>query len=207
MSFQSYVWKLPYTWFRNILCDRNKNYIKNIQIVSEQFNSRKISLLNEWCWDSWIPTCKRMKLDSLQPTHTPHIIIKESEVAQTCPTLCDPMDCSLPGFSVQGIFQARVLEWVAISFSRGSSWPRDRPRVSHIVGRSFYPLSHQRSHHNKNELKMDQRPNVRVKTTGNPWTAWGLVCQPSPQSKTHKSLQTPPYLWFHNREFNEPQVM
>ena len=41
----------------------------------------------------------------------------ESEVAQSCPTLCDPMDCSLPGFSVHGIFQARVLEWVAIPFS------------------------------------------------------------------------------------------
>ena len=48
-------------------------------------------------------------------------IKKESEVAQLCPTLCDPMDCSLPGFCVHGIFQARVLEWVAISFSRGSS--------------------------------------------------------------------------------------
>ena len=44
----------------------------------------------------------------------------ESEVAQLCPTLYDPMDCSLPGSSVHGIFQARVLEWVAISFSRGS---------------------------------------------------------------------------------------
>ena len=42
----------------------------------------------------------------------------ESEVAQLCPTLCDPMDCSLPGSSVHGIFQARVLQWVAISFSR-----------------------------------------------------------------------------------------
>ena len=41
----------------------------------------------------------------------------DSEVAQPCPTLCDPMDCSLPGFSVHGIFQARVLEWVAIAFS------------------------------------------------------------------------------------------
>ena len=45
--------------------------------------------------------------------------------AQSCPTLCDPMDCSPPGSSVHGIFQARLLEWVAISFSRGSSWPRD----------------------------------------------------------------------------------
>ena len=40
----------------------------------------------------------------------------ESEVTQSCPTLNDPMDCSLPGFSVHGIFQARVLEWVAIAF-------------------------------------------------------------------------------------------
>ena len=44
---------------------------------------------------------------------------KVSKVTQSCPTLCGPMDCSLPGSSVHGIFQARVLEWVAISFSRG----------------------------------------------------------------------------------------
>ena len=42
--------------------------------------------------------------------------LSESEVAQSCPTLCDPMDCSLPRSSIHGIFQARVLEWVAISF-------------------------------------------------------------------------------------------
>ena len=115
------------------------------------------------------------------------IIMKwsRSEVAQSCPTLCDPMDCSLPGSlvhgmecslpgssvhgmdcslpgssvhgmecslpgssvhgmdcslpgsSVHGIFQARVLEWVAISFSRGSSRPRDRTWVSRVVGRRF----------------------------------------------------------------------
>ena len=63
----------------------------------------------------------------------------ESEVAQSCPTLCDPMDCSPPGSSIHGIFQARGLEWVAISFSRGSSWPRDRTQASRIViaGRRF----------------------------------------------------------------------
>ena len=48
-----------------------------------------------------------------------------------------PMDCSPPGSSVHGIFQARILEWVAISFSRGSSQPRDQTRVSRIVGRRF----------------------------------------------------------------------
>ena len=62
---------------------------------------------------------------------------KKSEVAQSCPTLCDPMDCSPPGSSIHGIFQARILEWVAISFSRRSSWPRDWTWVSHIVGRRF----------------------------------------------------------------------
>ena len=50
--------------------------------------------------------------------------------AQSCPTLCDSMDCITPGSSVHGIFQARILEWVAISSSRGSSQPTDRTRVS-----------------------------------------------------------------------------
>ena len=48
-----------------------------------------------------------------------------SSLTQSCPTLCDPVDCNLPGSSVRGIFQARILEWVTISFSRGSSQPRD----------------------------------------------------------------------------------
>ena len=60
-----------------------------------------------------------------------------TEVAQLCLTLWDPMDCSLPHSSIHGIFQARVLEWVAISFSKGSSQPRDRTWVSHIIGRRF----------------------------------------------------------------------
>ena len=50
-----------------------------------------------------------------------------------CPTLCDPMDCSPPGSSVHRIFQARILEWVAISSSRGSSPPEDRTQLSHIA--------------------------------------------------------------------------
>ena len=58
-------------------------------------------------------------------------------VAQLCPTLCNPMDCSLPGPSVHGILQARILEWVAISFSRGSYRSRDWTRVSCIGGRFF----------------------------------------------------------------------
>ena len=58
--------------------------------------------------------------------------------AQFCPTLCDLMDCSLPDLPVHEIFQARLLEWVAISFSRGSSQPRDRTCVSGIGKWSLY---------------------------------------------------------------------
>ena len=69
------------------------------------------------------------------------LIIKEHAVlclvTQSCLTLCDPMDCSPPGSSVRGISQARVLEWVAISSSRGSSPPRGRTCVSCIAGRFF----------------------------------------------------------------------
>ena len=55
-------------------------------------------------------------------------------VAQSCPTLCDPMDYSPPDFSVQGILQARILEWGAIPFSRGYSRPRDQTHVSCVSG-------------------------------------------------------------------------
>ena len=58
-------------------------------------------------------------------------------VAKLCPTLCDPMDCSLLGSSVRGIPRARILEWVAIPFSRGSFWPRDWTQVSCIAGGFF----------------------------------------------------------------------
>ena len=61
----------------------------------------------------------------------------ESEVTQSCPTFCDPMDYSQPDSSIHGILQARILEWIAISFSRGSSRPRDRTLVSRIEGRCF----------------------------------------------------------------------
>ena len=56
---------------------------------------------------------------------------------QSCPTLCDPVDCSPPGSSVLGIPQARILEWVAIPFFRGPSPPRNQTQVSCIIGRFF----------------------------------------------------------------------
>ena len=72
----------------------------------------------------------------LTPPKKPYFREREL-VTQLCPTLHNPMDCSPPGSSVHGIPQARILQWVAIPFSRGSSRPRDQTQVSHIVGRFF----------------------------------------------------------------------
>ena len=61
-------------------------------------------------------------------------------------TLCDPMDCILPGSSVHRILQSSILEWVAISYFRGSSWPRDQTQVSCVVG-TFFTISATRETH------------------------------------------------------------
>ena len=96
-----------------------------------------------------------------------YLFSSRSEVAQSCVIPCDPMDCSLPGSSTRGIFLARVLEWVAISFCGGSSWPGDRTHFSSVqfihsvvsdslqlhglkscllhCRQTLYPLSHQGS--------------------------------------------------------------
>ena len=58
-------------------------------------------------------------------------------VAQSCLTLCDPMDCSQPGSSLHGILQAGILKWVAMPFSRGSSQPRDQTQVSRTADGFF----------------------------------------------------------------------
>ena len=60
-----------------------------------------------------------------------------AQALQSCLTLCDPMDCSLPGSSVRGVLQARILEWVAMPSSKGSSQPRNRTYVSSTAGNSL----------------------------------------------------------------------
>ena len=65
-------------------------------------------------------------------THTHNVC---AQLLQSCSTLCDPMDCSLPGSFVHGIFLARIMEWIAMPSSRGSSQPRDQIHISYIVGR------------------------------------------------------------------------
>ena len=78
-------------------------------------------------------------------------------VTQSCPILCDPTNCSLPGFSVYGILQARILEWIVIPFSRGFSWPRDQTLVSYIAGRFFtiWATGKSLSIHIKNQLTIN----------------------------------------------------
>ena len=108
-------------------------------------NGAGLYVMEAWATCTW---CLLMpSLPTWVKSHTRHLhLMTESEVTQSCPPLCDPMVCSLPGSHVHGIFQARVLDWIAISFPRGSSRPRDRSWVSCIANRCFYCLSHQRSH-------------------------------------------------------------
>ena len=67
-------------------------------------------------------------------------------VTQLCLTFCDPLDRSPPASSVHGILQARILEWTAVPFSRGSSQPRDWTQVSHVAGRLFTVWATRKAH-------------------------------------------------------------
>ena len=69
-----------------------------------------------------------------------HAAAAAAKLLQSCPTLCDPRDGSPPGSPIPGILQATTLEWVAISFSRGSSRPRDQTWASRVAGRCFTTL-------------------------------------------------------------------
>ena len=82
------------------------------------------------------PELKKLSSDS-RITKASKTVCAHAKLLQLCPALCYPMDYSSPGSSVHGIFLARILEWVAISSSRGSSQPRDRTQVSCLSGRFF----------------------------------------------------------------------
>ena len=88
---------------------------------------------------NWIAldTQRRKIFLPLSPQDSHPLVCVYVLVAQSCPTVCDPMDCSPPASSVHGIFQGRILEWVTIPFSGGSSQPRDQTWVSCIAGSFF----------------------------------------------------------------------
>ena len=89
------------------------------------------------------------------------------------------MDCSPPGSSVHGIFQVRILEWVAYPFSRGSSWPRDRTQVSHIAGRFFTIWATREAH----------VPNYRIQFYLKSW--YTVLCVKSCSPKRNVQVLTP----------------
>ena len=91
----------------------------------------------QWYWRSINTIYTIWRRENGKNWTEPKRNIMNHEVTQSCLILWDPMDCSPSGSSVHGIFQARVLEWIAISFSRGSSQPKNQTQVSRIAGRCF----------------------------------------------------------------------
>ena len=131
-------------WYR--LNDKNLSFYQKVRKVDLGWKSGKStqnpSLLNEYSAQSCSHPHNQLAKDSGQVLTEPACSTWESVylrvlVAQSCSTLCDPMDCSLPDSSVHGILQAGILEWVGISFSRGPFRSRDQTQVSCISGRLF----------------------------------------------------------------------
>ena len=108
--------------------------------------------------------------------------VRVSEVTQSCLILCDPMDCSLPLSSIHGIFQARILEWVAISFSRGSSWPRDLTWVSQTVGR----------HLTISSMKRQEDRTVEDELPGSVGAPYGMGDQWRKNSRKNEEMEPKP---------------
>ena len=100
------------------ICPESSSSLLDLSFSS---STSKSTLIYELCFVIWfVPLCSSVYMH-----------------AQSCLTLCDPMDCSPPGFTVHEIFQARILEWVVIFFSRGSSWPRIESVSRALAGRFF----------------------------------------------------------------------
>ena len=105
----------------------------------------------------------------------------ESVRCSVTPTLCNSMDCSLPDSSVHGISQARILEWVAIPFSRGSSWPRDQTPVFCIAGRFFTTEPPEKNYQRRTLLNLRSSHETCWET--HPWGG-------KSQEKTHHASQS-----------------
>ena len=125
-------------WIQHLLLLLSK---KNLQPYSPSYclNSSSSSLPCLPTFPKTLRTCwSPYTTESVEDScHKKYPVKSEMKVAQSCLTHHNPMDCSPPGFSVHGILQARIPEWVAIPFSRGSSWLRDWTWVSCIAGRFF----------------------------------------------------------------------
>ena len=102
---------------------------KNMRTLNIELGNSSIFFLNKFYWrlvdlQCCVSFCSIAKWVS--HTHTCVCVCVGVWVTRSCPNLCDPMDCSLPGSSVHGVLQTRRMEWVSIPFTRESSWPRDQ---------------------------------------------------------------------------------
>ena len=146
-----------WSWIKILSCGGHNSQRKsqhNTQLTAASFQYCYILVLysenqnlyfsNLSTWNSFRTKCSVFLqfLPSLSPVLPALCYLSMHLVAQLYSTLCDPLDCSPPGSSVHGIFQARILKWIAISSSRGSSWPRDWFCIFRWI---LYPPSHQGS--------------------------------------------------------------
>ena len=121
-------------------------------------DSREINLDRQAGRSMDLGAKRRAGIETTDQDFRCHFNCVGAKLLQSCLTLCDPMDCSLPGSSVHEILQARTLEWVAMLFSRGSSRPRDGTRVSYVsyIGRQV--LYYQR--HLRSKQMCPRRPSI-----------------------------------------------
>ena len=133
-------------WFANnddddIKCPEDGNILRHIYIphtyVAGMFMLSKVNISLQWlCWKEEVSRWQGITL--IQRVMSKIRLEVCRLVARSCPTLCDHMDCSPPGSSVHGISQATIPEWVATSYSRGSSWPRSQTYVSYTGRQILY---------------------------------------------------------------------
>ena len=123
-------WFISYMILYMFQCHSPKSSPAPSPTKSKRLLYTSVSLLLS-CWQGYrfkMSICTMLQKSHCSVWEWSHSVVSDS---------CDPMDCSPPGSSVHGIFQARILEWLAISSSRRSSWPRDWTQVSHVAGRCF----------------------------------------------------------------------
>ena len=125
-EFCFFVWQLPCTFYRHVILQTHLVHFLPSPRVSHVRRSQSFSFYWRMVLETVILVLSMLLLN---------VKVKVKSLSHV--RLCNRMDCTLSGSSVHGIFQARVLEWIAISFSRGSSRPRNQTRASRIVGRRF----------------------------------------------------------------------
>ena len=119
------IWKHMSTMYENV----HSGIIHN----SQEVEMTHMSMMHEWIKCSIFLQWDIIKSNEISISATTgNVVVLVAQSYQSC----DPLDCSLPGSSVHGILQARILEWIATPFSSGSSQPRDWTWVSRLVGRS-----------------------------------------------------------------------